>query len=351
MSRRFLLALALVCAATGSYARAQRSADFTLDQVLNYPFPENLVSAPAGNRVAWTFNERGSAQHLRRRRAGIRATQAHRLRSRRRAGAVEPGVLRRRPDDRLRARRRSRIQLAGRGQPGTRSRGKSRPARRCRSGRSPTAGGARRSCSAKGTSRRLRPKSGRVAFVRDKRIWIAPIDGSKPAEALFARGTSGSPVVVAGRPDAGVRVGSRRPQLHRALHRHGPADPLPRALHVARLDARVVAGWDEDRVRASAGQRRRAALAARPAAAVGVCGVGRSRNRHSGHEVWKSGVTPKDSYPRIAGSMDPALGGRRSPGVHVLRRRLAASVFGAPLAGGQAAAADARAVHGGARRD
>ena len=37
------------------------------------------------------------------------------------------------------------------------------------------------------------PKSGRVAYVRDKRIWIAPLDGSKPAESLFARGTSGSP--------------------------------------------------------------------------------------------------------------------------------------------------------------
>ena len=60
MSRRFLLVLALVCAATGPYARAQRPADFTLDQILNYPFPENLVSAPAGNRVAWTFNERGA---------------------------------------------------------------------------------------------------------------------------------------------------------------------------------------------------------------------------------------------------------------------------------------------------
>ena len=33
---------------------------FTLDQVMGYPFPENLRAAPAGGRIAWTFNERGA---------------------------------------------------------------------------------------------------------------------------------------------------------------------------------------------------------------------------------------------------------------------------------------------------
>ncbi len=38
------------------------------------------------------------------------------------------------------------------------------------------------------------PDSARVAFVRNKQIWIAPIDGSKPAQqAFYARGTSESP--------------------------------------------------------------------------------------------------------------------------------------------------------------
>lgn len=40
----------------------------------------------------------------------------------------------------------------------------------------------------------ISPVGDRVAFLKDRRIWIAPIDGSKPAEqAFFARGTSASP--------------------------------------------------------------------------------------------------------------------------------------------------------------
>src|SRR5881394_2138371 len=32
---------------------------FTVDQVLGFPSPENLVASPAGSTIAWTFNERG----------------------------------------------------------------------------------------------------------------------------------------------------------------------------------------------------------------------------------------------------------------------------------------------------
>ena len=40
----------------------------------------------------------------------------------------------------------------------------------------------------------IAPDSKRVAFVKDRRIWFVPIDGSKPPEApFFARGTSESP--------------------------------------------------------------------------------------------------------------------------------------------------------------
>ena len=40
----------------------------------------------------------------------------------------------------------------------------------------------------------IAPTDDRVAFVKDKRIWIAPIDGSKPAQQeFFARGSSESP--------------------------------------------------------------------------------------------------------------------------------------------------------------
>src|SRR5262245_15841828 len=32
---------------------------FTVDQILGFPSPDNLVSAPVGSTIAWTFNERG----------------------------------------------------------------------------------------------------------------------------------------------------------------------------------------------------------------------------------------------------------------------------------------------------
>src|SRR5262245_55548299 len=36
------------------------SRPFTVDQILGFPSPENLVAAPAGSTIAWTFNERGA---------------------------------------------------------------------------------------------------------------------------------------------------------------------------------------------------------------------------------------------------------------------------------------------------
>ena len=42
---------------------AQGRAPFTLDQLLSYPFPDNLVASPIGSTIAWVFNERGTQSH------------------------------------------------------------------------------------------------------------------------------------------------------------------------------------------------------------------------------------------------------------------------------------------------
>jgi dipeptidyl aminopeptidase/acylaminoacyl peptidase len=47
-----LLAVAVPCAAQGK--------QFTLEELLSPPFPDELVAAPAGGSVAWTFDEAGS---------------------------------------------------------------------------------------------------------------------------------------------------------------------------------------------------------------------------------------------------------------------------------------------------
>src|SRR6476659_2963792 len=35
------------------------SRPFTVEQILGFPSPENLVASPIGSTIAWTFNERG----------------------------------------------------------------------------------------------------------------------------------------------------------------------------------------------------------------------------------------------------------------------------------------------------
>ena len=55
MHKPWLMA-ALLCA----YGTQAAQKPFTLEQVMANPFPENLVAAPAGGRVAWQMNTRGA---------------------------------------------------------------------------------------------------------------------------------------------------------------------------------------------------------------------------------------------------------------------------------------------------
>lgn len=60
MKHAACLSLLLFMALGAPMARAQApAASFTLEQVLGYPFPSELVAAPQGDGVAWTVNERG----------------------------------------------------------------------------------------------------------------------------------------------------------------------------------------------------------------------------------------------------------------------------------------------------
>src|SRR4029079_7727701 len=58
---RFRTAFLLCSAAAGAAVAAQngRSQPFTVAQILGFPSPDNLVAAPVGSTIAWTFNERG----------------------------------------------------------------------------------------------------------------------------------------------------------------------------------------------------------------------------------------------------------------------------------------------------
>src|SRR5437870_2538081 len=53
-----ILALSILLTFSSRAAQAP-SASFTVDQILSFPSPENLVASPVGSTIAWTLNERG----------------------------------------------------------------------------------------------------------------------------------------------------------------------------------------------------------------------------------------------------------------------------------------------------
>src|ERR1051326_6672540 len=54
--RLILSVLLLTLAAAMAAAQAP---SFTVDQILGFPSPDNLIASPSGSAIAWTFNERG----------------------------------------------------------------------------------------------------------------------------------------------------------------------------------------------------------------------------------------------------------------------------------------------------
>jgi dipeptidyl aminopeptidase/acylaminoacyl peptidase len=163
---------------------------FTVEQVLGYPQPENLVASPVGSMIAWTFNERGVRNVYI---AEGPAFDARKLTAYTQDDGHELTQLMFTNDGR------TLVYVRGGDHGG-------RPAEVPPSPAGDTTqpkiqiwsvavtGGAPRLV-ADGDSPAIAPDSNRVAFVRDRKIWIAPINGSSAAQqAFYARGTSDAPV-------------------------------------------------------------------------------------------------------------------------------------------------------------
>jgi dipeptidyl aminopeptidase/acylaminoacyl peptidase len=164
---------------------------FTVNQVLSFPSPENLIASPVGSTIAWTFNERGVRN--------IYVAEGPRFEARR--------VTSYTADDgqeltQLSFSKDGRTIVYVRGGDHGSGRGGEAPPDPSLSGIQPKiqiwavpiASGAPKLI-ADGDNPVLAPDGNRIAFLRDRRIWIAQIDGARQPQAMFyVRGNSESPV-------------------------------------------------------------------------------------------------------------------------------------------------------------
>ena len=170
---------------------------FTLDQILSYPFTEELVSGPTGSRIAWVFNRTGVRNIWA---ADGPEFKARALTDYRADDGVELTNLAISPDGRFVVYVRGGDHDAngpaeGNLQPDP-AHSPLQPKVEIWS--APFAGGVAEHAPklvAEGDEPVISPRSDRLAFVKDDQIWVVPVDGSTPAKRLFfARGKSGSPV-------------------------------------------------------------------------------------------------------------------------------------------------------------
>jgi dipeptidyl aminopeptidase/acylaminoacyl peptidase len=163
---------------------------FTVDQILGFPSPENLVASPVGSTIAWTFNERGVRNVYVADGPGF---EPRRLTPYREDDGQELTQLSFSSDG-------TAIVYVRGGDHGS-NRQAEAPPNPAGSAVQPriqiwsirAAGGAPRFIG-DGDDPAVAPGGDRVAFVRNRQIWFAPLDGSEePKQAFYARGTSESP--------------------------------------------------------------------------------------------------------------------------------------------------------------
>jgi dipeptidyl aminopeptidase/acylaminoacyl peptidase len=171
-------------------AAQQRSTQsYTVEQILGFPSPENLVASPTGSTIAWTFNERGVRNVYV---AEAPAFEARKITAYTQDDGQELTQLSFTRDGR------TIVYVRGGDHGGRAGDGPPNPALdpvqpRVQIWSVSLAGGAPKLV-AEGDSPAVAPDGTRVAFTRERRIWIASIDGARPAQQAFSvRGTSDSP--------------------------------------------------------------------------------------------------------------------------------------------------------------
>ncbi len=287
-------------------AAAQAPRPFTLDDILSYPFPDVLTTAPAGNVVAWTFNERGQRNIYV---AAAPDFTPRRLTSYLRDDGQELTSLSFSSDGTRLVYVRggahsSNWPAEGNLAPdpaGDPAQPKVQVWSIAVAGGSPVLLG-------DGDFPAVAPRTNVVAFERDRRIWVAPIDGSKPAEQyFFARGTSQAPTWS---PDGSTLAFVSNRDDHSFIALYAPGLPIRYLAPSTSRDSSPAWSRDGKEIawvrQPGRGGTPRSALVQTPSpwaiwvAPVDPASPGR---RTAARQAWKSGTALVDSPVRTAGAM------------------------------------------------
>lgn len=281
---------------------AQRSG-FTLDQIMGNPFPENLIAAPSGARVAWTFNERGirniyvadAPDFAPRKITGYDKDDGQELTNLSFSDDGRTIVYVRGGDHG------ANWPAEGNLQPDP----DSNPVQpRMQIWAVSVDGGAPRLLG-DGDSPAIAPNTHRVAFERDRRIWIAPLDGSHPAESPFVKGTSESAVWS---PDGQTLAFVSNRSDHSFIALFTDMDHSVRYIApTTSVDSMPQWSPDGSRILFVRTPGRGGVSTLEPRPQPWALWVG-DPSTLTAREVWKSGTQMTDSYPRIADEMDPQWG-------------------------------------------
>jgi dipeptidyl aminopeptidase/acylaminoacyl peptidase len=181
------LVLVLVCLTMAPIINAQ---SFTMEQIKSYPFPNELTASGSSSRIAWAFNERGLRN--------VWAAEGPDFKARRLTNyTVDDGQ----ELTSLAVSEDGKYVVYVRGGDHGSNFDSSAPVNpalsttqtRVQIWSVPFAGGEPKMIG-EGDEPVISPKSDRVVFVKERGIWIAPIDGSSAAKRMFfARGECGSP--------------------------------------------------------------------------------------------------------------------------------------------------------------
>ncbi len=184
--RRALAPLVTVALAVGAPraggAQAAAGPAFTLDQVKSYPFPGELTAAASGARLAWTLNERGRRNVWTAEGPDFTPRQLTHYTA---DDGQELSSVSLTPDGRH-------VLYVRGGEHGANwSEAPPNPASSpvpavMQLWSVPVAGGAPRVLAEGGDEPAVAPRGDRVAFVKDRQVWVAPVDGSAPARRLVA---------------------------------------------------------------------------------------------------------------------------------------------------------------------